>query len=167
MASFCVVPPPNYLVVCRTYVPVFTNYVVLGDDVVITDENVATRYKESLDLLQVVISKEKSLISRSGSAEFAKNFRVRDLTVDLSLVSIKALGGAGYLVLASLDHRRYSHLVVMGLTLLSPSYPLDFWLGKGRPLSPEAHGHLSGCLALLEDGRGGRRPRLLLSGSCL
>ncbi|KAI3664517.1 hypothetical protein L1987_88643 [Smallanthus sonchifolius] len=68
---------------------VFTNYAVLGDDVVIADENVATRYKESLDLLQVVISKEKSLISRSGSAEFAKNFRVRDLTVDLSPVSIK------------------------------------------------------------------------------
>ncbi|KAI3776173.1 hypothetical protein L1987_45944 [Smallanthus sonchifolius] len=68
---------------------VFTNYAVLGDDVVIADENVATRYKESLDLLQVVISKEKSLISRSCSAEFAKNFRVRDLTVDLSPVSIK------------------------------------------------------------------------------
>ncbi|CAH1444039.1 unnamed protein product [Lactuca virosa] len=30
----------------------------------------------------------------------------------------------------------------MGLKLLSPSYPLDFWLGKGRPLSPEAHGRL-------------------------
>lgn len=167
MASFRVVPPPNYLVVCRTCVPVFTNYAVLGDDVVIADENVATRYKESLDLLQVVISKEKSLISRSGSAEFAKNFRVRDLTVDLSPVSIKALlntfhpyglmavahrysvrdllcrlGGAGYRVLARLDHRRYSRLVVMGLKLLSPSYPLYFWLGKGRPLSPEAHGRL-------------------------
>jgi len=68
---------------------VFTNYAVPGDDVVIADENVATRYKESLDLLQVVISKEKSLISRSGSAEFANNFRVRDLTVDLPPVSIK------------------------------------------------------------------------------
>nr|GEZ63564.1 RNA-dependent RNA polymerase, mitoviral [Tanacetum cinerariifolium] len=60
----------------RTCVPVFTNYAVLEDDVVIADENVAIRYKESLDLLQVVISKEKSLISKSGSAEFAKNFRV-------------------------------------------------------------------------------------------
>lgn len=29
---------------------VFTNYAVLGDDVVIADENVATRYKESFDL---------------------------------------------------------------------------------------------------------------------
>ncbi|KAI3671369.1 hypothetical protein L2E82_53357 [Cichorium intybus] len=57
----------------------------------------------------------------------------------------RGLGGAGYRVLARLDHRRprrYSHLVVMGLKLLSPSYPLDFWLGKGRPLSPEAHGRL-------------------------
>ncbi|KAI3702105.1 hypothetical protein L6452_27789 [Arctium lappa] len=121
----------------------FTNYVVLGDDVVIADENVVTRYKESLDLLQVVISKEKSLISRSGSAEFTNNFRVRDLIVDISPYSIKALlntfhpyglmavahrysvrdfrllcrlGGAGYRVLARLDHR--------------------------RPRRPEAHGHL-------------------------
>ncbi|KAI3681323.1 hypothetical protein L6452_36114 [Arctium lappa] len=97
---------------------------------------------------------------------------VRDLTVDLSPYSIKALlntfhpyglmavahrysvrdfrllcrlGGAGYRVLARLGHRRprrYSRLGVMGLKLLSPSYPLDFWLGKGRPLSPEAHGRL-------------------------
>ncbi|GKE49774.1 hypothetical protein Tco_1481032 [Tanacetum coccineum] len=46
---------------------------------------------------------------------------------------------AGYRVLTRLDYRRYSRLVVMGLKLLSPSYPLYFWLGKGRPLSPEAH----------------------------
>nr|GEU58150.1 hypothetical protein [Tanacetum cinerariifolium] len=147
MASFCVVPPPNYLVVCRTCVPVFTNYTVLGDDVVIVDENVATRYKESLDLLRVVISKEKSLISRSGSAEFANSFRVRDLTVDRSSVSIKALlntfhpglmavahrysvcdllcrlGGARYHVLARLDHRRpeaHGHLVRLLRAKLKP-----------------------------------------------
>ncbi|GJY72988.1 RNA-dependent RNA polymerase, mitoviral [Tanacetum coccineum] len=121
-----------------TCVPVFTNYAVLGDDVVIADENVATRYKESLDLLQVVISKEKSLISRSGSAEFAKNFRVRDFgtaeslprTGELDIVSCKAM-----------TSMRVILLVVMA-KLLSPSYPLYFWLGKGRPLSPEAHGRL-------------------------
>ncbi|KVI11368.1 RNA-dependent RNA polymerase, mitoviral, partial [Cynara cardunculus var. scolymus] len=137
---------------------VYPGRTVLGDDVVIADENVATRYKESLDHLQVPISKDKSLISNSGSVEFINNFSVRDLTVDLSPVSIKALlntflpyglmvvahhyllrdfrllcrlGGAGYCVLASLDDRRprqYSHLGVMGLKLLSSSYPLDFWL---------------------------------------
>lgn len=69
----------------------------------------------------------------------AHRYSVRDFRL------LCRLGGAGYRVLARLDHRRprrYSHLVVMGLKLLSPSYPLDFWLGKGRPLSPEAHGRL-------------------------
>ncbi|KAI3664722.1 hypothetical protein L1987_89499 [Smallanthus sonchifolius] len=69
----------------------------------------------------------------------AHRYSVRDFRL------LCRLGGAGYRVLARLDHRRprrYSRLVVMGLKLLSPSYPLDFWLGKGRPLSPEAHGRL-------------------------
>ncbi|KAK1405959.1 hypothetical protein QVD17_42345 [Tagetes erecta] len=129
---------------------VFTNYAVLGDDVVIADENVATRYKESLDLLQVVISKEKSLISRSGSAEFAKNFRVRDLTVDLSPVSIKALLNTFHPYgLMAVAHRYSAPEAVFPscgygakIALSFLPYPLYFWLGKGRPLSPEAHGRL-------------------------
>ncbi|KAI3664516.1 hypothetical protein L1987_88216 [Smallanthus sonchifolius] len=75
----------------------------------------------------------------------AHRYSVRDFRL------LCRLGGAGYRVLARLDHRRprrYSRLVVMGLKLLSPSYPLDFWLGKGRPLSPEAHGRL--CLNYLK-----------------
>nr|GFC20223.1 RNA-dependent RNA polymerase, mitoviral [Tanacetum cinerariifolium] len=47
----------------------------------------------------------------------AHSYSVRDL--------LCRLGGAGYRVLARLDHRRYSRLVVMGLKLLSPSYPLE------------------------------------------
>ncbi|CAH1453196.1 unnamed protein product [Lactuca virosa] len=69
----------------------------------------------------------------------AHRYSVRDFRL------LCRLGGAGYRVLARLDHRRprrYFHLVVMGLKLLSPSYWLDFWLGKGRPLSREAHGRL-------------------------
>ncbi|KAI3776172.1 hypothetical protein L1987_45943 [Smallanthus sonchifolius] len=75
----------------------------------------------------------------------ANRYSVRDFRL------LSRLGGAGYSVLARLDHRRprrYSRLMVMGLKLLSPSYPLDFWLGKGRPLSPEAHGRL--CLNYLK-----------------
>ncbi|KAI3668793.1 hypothetical protein L1987_88173 [Smallanthus sonchifolius] len=56
----------------------------------------------------------------------AHRYSVRDFRL------LCRLGGAGYRVLARLDHRRprrYSRLVVMGLKLLSPSYPLDFWLG--------------------------------------
>lgn len=50
-------------------VPIFSNYAVLGDDVVIADENVAIRYKELLGDLGVSISFAKSLVSHSGAAE--------------------------------------------------------------------------------------------------
>ncbi|KAI3664768.1 hypothetical protein L1987_89458 [Smallanthus sonchifolius] len=119
------------------------------------------------------------------------------------------LGGAGYRVLARLDHRRprrYSRLSRSSwafgetpssqtgswyclpmscsrLRNLDISWRYSLLYGWMRQclnylkwyhltaLSPwvtleELFGR-SGCLALLEDGRGGRRPRSLLSGSCL
>ena len=82
----------------------------------------------------MTISYQKSLISTTGAAEFAKRFRVRGLSVDLSPISIRSLcnfyhpyglmaigskyghkarfstlarvGGAGYKVLSRLDSRR-------------------------------------------------------------
>ncbi|KAL4553891.1 hypothetical protein LXL04_040119 [Taraxacum kok-saghyz] len=74
-----------------------------------------------------------------GLMAVAHRYSVRDFRL------LCRLAGAGYRVLARLDHRRprrYSRLVVMGLKLLSPSYQLDFRLGKGQPLCPEAHGRL-------------------------
>lgn len=56
----------------------FTKYGVLGDDVVIADKEVVKVYESALGKLGVTISYNKSLISESGSAEFAKRFRVRD-----------------------------------------------------------------------------------------
>nr|GEV20549.1 retrovirus-related Pol polyprotein [Tanacetum cinerariifolium] len=132
MASFRVVPPPNYLVVCRTCVPVFTNYAVLGDDVTTRKQE-----KDSDRFGSVTGEEDRKVTYETG--EF------RGASLHESILSPQArmkLGGAGYRVLARLDHRRYSRLVVMGLKLLFPSYPLDFWLGKGRPLSPEAHRRL-------------------------
>lgn len=80
----------HHLLVCRTGV-IFTQYAVLGDDVVIADERVAGLYETGLKRLGVMISYQKSLISRTGSAEFAKRFRVRQLTKDFSPVSIRNL----------------------------------------------------------------------------
>lgn len=51
----------------------------------------ASLYRETLDKMGVEISISKSLISFSGAAEFAKKFRCRNLTVDLSPVSIRNL----------------------------------------------------------------------------
>lgn len=70
---------------------VFTDYALLGDDIVISNEPVALVYESALQYLQVKISKGKSLISKTGCAEFAKRFLVRDITVDLSPVTLKAL----------------------------------------------------------------------------
>lgn len=71
--------------------PLFTNYAVLGDDVIIADEAVAKVYKDTLSELGVSISPQKSLISREGAGEFAKRYRVRGMSVDFSPVSAKAL----------------------------------------------------------------------------
>ena len=65
----------------------FTDYAVLGDDVVITDSAVAGIYAQTLSRLRVTISYSKSLISDVGAVEFAKRFRIDGLTKDLSLYS--------------------------------------------------------------------------------
>ena len=62
---------------------------MLGDDVIIADEAVAKVYSEVLSGLGVIINKHKSLISYSGAGEFAKRFRVRGMSRDLSPISIK------------------------------------------------------------------------------
>lgn len=67
----------------------FTKYAVLGDDVLITDEKVANEYAQALSKLGVQISSQKSLISDTGCAEFAKRFRCHGLRKDLSPVSIQ------------------------------------------------------------------------------
>lgn len=54
----------------------FDKYAVLGDNIVIADQAVAKVYEESLQNFGLSISYQKSLISESGSAEFAKRFRV-------------------------------------------------------------------------------------------
>lgn len=54
---------------------ILTRYAVLGDDVVIADQYVAKVYESALGNLGVKVNYQKSLISHSGSVEFAKRFR--------------------------------------------------------------------------------------------
>lgn len=86
---------------------VFRDYAVLGDDVVIADERVAQVYADALSKLGVTISHAKSLISHRGAAEFAKRFRVRNLTVDLSPVSASACLNCHHPYGAMAVHSRY------------------------------------------------------------
>lgn len=65
----------------------FLDYAVLGDDIVIADERVAEEYQKIMRDAEVTISKEKSLVSRSGAAEFAKRFMTDGCSQDLSPVS--------------------------------------------------------------------------------
>lgn len=69
----------------------FTGYAILGDDVIINDDKVAQQYAIAMSHLQVKISLQKSLVSHKGCGEFAKKFRVRGLSEDLSPVSIASL----------------------------------------------------------------------------
>ncbi|ROV86622.1 hypothetical protein VSDG_10208 [Cytospora chrysosperma] len=69
----------------------FRQYAVLGDDVLITDPDVAKVYEKSLSDLGVAINYQKSLISDCGAAEFGKRFRYDMLKEDLSPISIRSL----------------------------------------------------------------------------
>nr|UUW21455.1 MAG: RNA-dependent RNA polymerase [Guiyang mito-like virus 12] len=52
----------------------FTDYAVLGDDIVICDRDVANEYVKVMDELGVKIGFHKSIISSNSSLEFAKRF---------------------------------------------------------------------------------------------
>jgi len=68
---------------------VFSNYLVLGDDIVIADKNVAREYLEIIKELGCPINIHKSIISNNGSFEFAKRFIMAG--VDVSPVSWKEM----------------------------------------------------------------------------
>lgn len=69
----------------------FWDYALLGDDIVIADEEVALEYRKILEQLNVQISLPKSLISRNGTLEFAKRYWTKSMQVDLSPISLRAL----------------------------------------------------------------------------
>ncbi|XLR47424.1 hypothetical protein HN51_031532, partial [Arachis hypogaea] len=68
---------------------VFKKYAVLGDDVVIADPKVTSRYETLVQRLGVKVSAAKGIRSPVGACEFAKCFCVDNLTVDLSAVSMR------------------------------------------------------------------------------
>lgn len=70
----------------------FSNYAILGDDLVIGHPKVARQYIRLLKVMGVGISQEKSLRSVNGSLEFASRFVYRHQ--DLSPVSFKLLAAA-------------------------------------------------------------------------
>ncbi|GKV53028.1 hypothetical protein SLEP1_g59577 [Rubroshorea leprosula] len=143
----------------------FTSYALLGDDIVIANEDVARKYAEVLSDQQVKISKHKSLISKSGAVEFAKRIMVRNVSVDISPATTKSVLGA-HVILGrfSLIHRwpkiRFSTFRRLGgagyktCSRLPPNLhserekyewllwdrlrqpSFEFSLGGGAPLSP-------------------------------
>lgn len=66
---------------------VFTDYAILGDDIVIADRRVAEEYEERMVACQAVISREKSLTSSKGACEFAKKFIINNHLKDRRDVS--------------------------------------------------------------------------------
>lgn len=150
----------------------FQSYALLGDDIVISDKGVAEEYRKYLNRLQVKISDAKSIVSDRGAFEFAKQFWVgqRDLSpvsakavlasysvtgvtqlsrkYKLSAKTALRLRGAGYRVLARIDSRqcnvKYRRLLALcDKQLHSVSeLTLEWWLGRGLPLSPHTKGIL-------------------------
>lgn len=84
----------------------FTDYALLGDDIVICHPGVAAEYQRNLDNLGVSISVAKSIVSDKGFLEFAKKFICLDPYKDLSPVSAKAVLAAHTLIgVAALGHQ--------------------------------------------------------------
>lgn len=65
----------------------FRDYALLGDDILIADEEVAREYSKILEQLDVSISLPKSIIYRNGTMEFAKRYWTKSMSVDLSPIS--------------------------------------------------------------------------------
>jgi len=70
----------------------FTDYAVLGDDIVIANGKVAAEYLRLMKEIGVSIGVHKSLVSRKGVLEFAKRFIVQG--VDCSPVPFKEMVAA-------------------------------------------------------------------------
>ncbi|KAL4371116.1 hypothetical protein AHAS_Ahas06G0133600 [Arachis hypogaea] len=125
---------------------VFKKYAVLGDDVVIADPKVASRYETLVQRLGVKVSAAKSIRSPVGACEFAKRFRVDNLTVDLSPVSCAASRPIG----CPTHGKRGRRLLVMLLMFYTKCFSLETSLSivLGRPIPPQCVGAL--VHALLE-----------------
>lgn len=67
-----------YLVGSRTW---FSNYAILGDDLVIGSKKVAKQYLRLLKVIGVEVSWHKSLESSNGSLEFASRFKWQGIDI--------------------------------------------------------------------------------------
>lgn len=139
----------------------FKDYAILGDDVLITNDDVAVNYRWLLDKLGVSISDSKSIVSKTGCIQFAKKFRVKAMQVDLSPVSLRSLlcvkstigicqiglkynctmsvlqrlGGAGYRVLSRLmstQSKRWERIKAVHRKLMGQRGQLPFEFWLGR-----------------------------------
>ena len=149
----------------------FSDYGVLGDDVVISDPHVAPIYADYIRRLGVSISQSKSPVSDTGCLEFAKRFWVNKGTRDLSPVSLRCLlnyfhlygliaihhrygvrrrfstqcriGGSGYRTLSALSSSSSKVIKRIKAMWSRTLLPLSWWIGRGKPLNPYLYGYLA------------------------
>jgi hypothetical protein len=91
----------------------FSDYAVLGDDIVIANGRVAREYLLLMDQLGVGIGLEKSLVSRKGSLEFAKRYFLNG--EDCSPVPFKELFAARGSISSLLQFGEKYYLKLSGL----------------------------------------------------
>jgi len=125
----------------------FDKYALLGDDLVIADEEVAVRYRDLMSRLGVGISAKKSLISPICAAEFAKRFIIgKD---DLSPISFRSV----FSMIPQTVGSMVSRLTEFRSVRRSEPYR---WLGAGYRI-------LGQCMYPKSTGRRWKRYHLILT----
>jgi len=108
----------------------YTNYAVLGDDIVIGDHKVMTQYLEFMNSLGVDIGLHKSLLSPKGLAlEFAKRTIYKG--VDVSPVPIKEFYSASRHLGSFVEIlKKYQVPFTKGLQAMGAGWKVRSWLNK-------------------------------------
>jgi hypothetical protein len=108
----------------------YTNYAVLGDDIVIADHKVMTQYLVFMESLGVDIGLHKSLLSPQGLAlEFAKRTIYKG--VDVSPVPIKEFYSASRHLGSFVEFlKKYQLPFTKGLQAMGAGWKVRSWLNK-------------------------------------
>ncbi|PHU24600.1 hypothetical protein BC332_09707 [Capsicum chinense] len=124
----------------------FKDYALLGDDILITDKQVALQYRKLLDRLDVTISDAKSIVSDTGAVETTLGLCTVSNKYPIGISILQRLGGAGFRVRSRLYSTQSKRWEILKASAQKPNrshpLPLAYWIGRRKPLNPYLKGKI-------------------------